>query len=64
MKWISVDDRLPEEDYRYLVTGTTQDITKPFILIAWFTPHIGEWELIMQPFAEAVTHWMPLPEAP
>jgi hypothetical protein len=57
--WISVEDRLPKENGRYLImtvfkntpvryTSYKKEIDYPW---AWF----GEGE---------VTHWMPLPEPP
>lgn len=65
--WISVDDRLPTEDNRYLVLIPTLDDDLPSIALAWYNPGpeytIG-WSLLPRPLLEAITHWMPLPEPP
>ena len=53
-EWTSVKDRLPENDGKYVV---------PFIGIAWYDPNFG-WSLLLKPFIEAITHWMPLPDLP
>jgi len=57
--WVSVDDRLPEEDEAYQVTdGTYVNISE------WD----GEDELFLPcadaPFFGSVTHWQPLPLPP
>ena len=62
-EWISVDERLPEENERYLacvkIAHLAFDITMVVIVgynkIHGFDVISGE---------ETVTHWMPLPEAP
>ena len=74
-KWISVDDRLPDETGRYLAVkkriapdtlgGNRTDI----VIIRFFEDsgfkmpiHIPDW--INEEINEEVTHWMPLPEPP
>lgn len=52
MEWISVNDRLPEKNGRYLVTCVGIDI--PQIRL-----YEGTWDSLAE-----VTHWMPLPELP
>ncbi len=61
MNWISVKDRLPEQDGRYAVCYRFKD--QPFLKI-----YIGDWmygigwaNLLSD---TQITHWMPLPEAP
>ena len=63
-KWINVDERLPEENGRYLVCVAIrhlvfEDLTMVVIMgynkIKGFDVVSGE---------EIVTHWMPLPEPP
>ena len=63
-EWISVDERLPEENGRYLVCVAIrhlvfEDLTMVVIMgynkINGFDVVSGE---------ETVTHWMPLPSAP
>lgn len=51
-EWISVDDRLPEKNGKYLVVckGLKSPVVRPFV-----TTFMSLQE---------VTHWMPLPEMP
>jgi len=62
MKWISVKDRLPEDEF-VLVCACMGE--KPLIISAWCnnTGDKPTWSLV-DPVADAITHWMPLPEAP
>jgi len=62
-EWTSVKDRLPEKDGKYVVHVPTADESMPFIGIAWYDPNFG-WSLLLKPFIEAITHWMPLPDLP
>ena len=60
-EWISVDERLPETNGRVLACDSEGDIsTATFARVGmqglWFTSAIGR--------NQAITHWMPLPEAP
>ena len=74
-KWISVDDRLPDETGRYLAVkkriapdelgGNRTDIVilRFFVGDGFRMPtHIPDW--INEEINEEVTHWMPLPEPP
>lgn len=74
-KWISVDDRLPEETGRYLAVkkriapdelgGNRTDIVilRFFVDDGFRMPtHIPDW--INEEINEEVTHWMPLPPEP
>ena len=74
-KWISVDDRLPEETGRYLAVkkriapdelgGNRTDIVilRFFVDDGFRMPtHIPDW--INGEINEEVTHWLPLPELP
>ena len=74
-KWISVDDRLPDETGRYLAVkkriapdclgGNRTDIVilRFFVDKGFRMPtHIPDW--INEEINEEVTHWMPLPEPP
>jgi hypothetical protein len=60
MDWISVKDRLPEEDDDYLVYGEDH---RGFIFTGcdWFVVDCKDWW--NNPHGQ-VTHWMPLPEPP
>ena len=78
-QWISVNDRLPEEDKAYLVT--TNDFgNRQGVNIRWFAKDgetVDEYELAGQKCVwyfydgeygyvstNSVTHWMPLPDLP
>ena len=74
-KWISVDNRLPDETGRYLAVkkriapdelgGNRMDIViLRFSVDDGFRMpiHIPDW--INEEIKEEVTHWMPLPEPP
>jgi hypothetical protein len=61
-EWISVEDRLPDEDGEYL----TWDGLVCFLI--WFNASLGLWNVSeggdTSSAIRGVTHWMPLPEAP
>lgn len=59
-KWIDVDERLPEESGQYIVM--IKEAKEPTFL--WYTTHRAAWEDEYFNAPYAVTHWMPLPEAP
>ena len=78
-QWISVNNRLPEEDKAYLVT--TNDFgNRQGVKIRWFAKDgeaVDEYDLAGQKYVwyfydgeygyvstNSVTHWMPLPLAP
>ena len=63
-KWISVEDRLPEENGRYLVCVAIrhlvfEDLT--MVVIMGYNKTNG-FDVVSG--EETVTHWMPLPKAP
>lgn len=61
MKWISVDDRLPERDTDVLVFGEHMNTQVGFLFSSnelWFLTLMDMDEIV------DVTHWMPLPEPP
>lgn len=62
-KWISVKDRLPEEEGTYLVVHQSpiRDVT-----LAWFSGNENGWLAIDESFYEdeIITYYMPLPEPP
>lgn len=64
MIWIAVEDRLPEKEGVYLIHAPSADPDKPFIHVAWWSNSNQRWELIAISWANAVTHWMPLPKPP
>ena len=56
-EWISVDERLPEEDMRVLVyINSERSYTK------LDTDRMGDGEWVR--WDKDITHWMPLPEVP
>lgn len=65
-EWISVEDRLPEENHDGSVNAVL--VTDGFVQhMAYFTR--GEWRFaesgeIKEPMWYSVTHWMPLPQPP
>ena len=78
-EWISVEDRLPENDGSYLVTMNSFGGYK-YIDVRWFAKDgeaVNEYELAGQENVwyyhdsewgyisiDSVTHWMPIPEPP
>ena len=67
-KWISVTERLPDEDGSYLVTTTTGAVTTARYYVSKTFPAT---KLLPEYTSQAkwqsnrdVTHWMPLPEPP
>lgn len=57
-EWISVKDRLPEDDSHVICCTVTKKGTKN-IIIGYYMD--GAWRCGMN---SNVTHWMPLPEPP
>jgi hypothetical protein len=55
--WISVSERLPEDDGRYLITAERFS-DGPCIDMVWYRRGTREFDALH------VTHWMPLPAAP
>ena len=59
-KWISVEDRLPEESGSYLVCTRRSDA-----FTAHFYLNTNEWKSHFAGSAgKHITHWLPLPPAP
>ncbi len=56
MKWISVEDRLPE-DYQDVLVWE-EHAGRDYVL-SWYAPFCGWWKETPD-----VTHWMPLPDPP
>ena len=57
-RWISVEERLPEQRDAYLAATTDGDVYD-----AEFIPSVKQW-WIDDDLRLDVTHWMPLPEPP
>ena len=60
-EWISVDERLPEDQQRVLTIDTEGEMQVCFYKTAWkgiFQMYHGLVKIFN------ITHWMPLPEAP
>lgn len=57
MRWIPVEERLPEEKQRVIVRCERVGTSACWIL--W-----GNWMTDIGPGAGKVTHWMPLPKLP
>lgn len=59
-KWISVEDRLPDESGSYLVCTR-----RSYAFTAHFYLNTNEWKSHFAGSAgKHITHWMPLPEPP
>jgi len=58
-EWVSVKDRLPEDDSEYFIW---HDYYKK-IMLANFAPQSRARDFAV-PMSAFVTHWMPLPEPP
>lgn len=56
-KWISVDERLPDEHGHYLIVDE-----KRYMMVALWTKQFGWFSSINH--RDKITHWMPLPQPP
>lgn len=66
MKWIPVEERLPEYNKRILVTDIRDGYMSVTVLMKGWGGRDDGWEGedgYMLP-VEEITHWMPLPEMP
>lgn len=59
-EWISVSEGLPEEDVRVLVHINPNSKWNTEVRLDTDRRHKNSWVR----WGEAITHWMPLPEAP
>ena len=61
-KWISVEERLPEESgyYLYLCDSPIRGLQNG-VGVSYFQHKAKLWKKVYNP---CVTHWMPLPETP
>lgn len=55
-QWISVEERLPDEQGRFLIVDKEGQMNTAF-----YTPRFGWFSHFR---IKNITHWMPLPEAP
>lgn len=60
-RWISVEERLPENGTRCLVVRYDYVTDTPFVDMLWFD---NSWWNRINSGDYAVTHWMPLPQPP
>ena len=58
-QWISVKDRLPENDVEVMLYDTDCGI-----VLGWYDKEIGDFAADFISPLDAVTHWQPLPEKP
>ena len=56
-EWISVDERLPDENGRFLTVDKKGDM-----MVCYWEKHFGWFAMVCN--KNAITHWMPLPEPP
>lgn len=59
-EWISVNDRLPEDENEYLVFTNSEILGFAYfdVLEGWLISWVEGFE------KDDITHWMPLPEPP
>ena len=60
-KWISVEERLPEEEGDYLTCNVAKMFPKHSIHFTYFRAGDRYWDFV---WSNEITHWMPLPEPP
>ena len=63
MNWISIEDKLPDEDGKYFIFAKSMDIKKPFLGVAWYDPKFG-WSGIPTVWIDAISHWTSFPKPP
>ena len=63
-EWISVEDRLPEEEGLYLCWFGKNKHTKGALMCNYIADLGGFGSLISLEKFDKITHWMPLPEGP
>ena len=63
-EWISVEERLPEENGRYLVCVNVSHLAFTNLTIIAVMEYGKKHGFYLYSEDEPVTHWMPLPEAP
>ena len=56
-EWISVEERLPDENGRFLTVDKKGDM-----MVCYWEKHFGWFAMVCN--KNAITHWMPLPEPP
>ena len=56
-EWISVEERLPDENGRFLTVDKKGDM-----MVCYWEEHFGWFAMVCN--KNAITHWMPLPEPP
>ena len=62
MEWISVEDRLPDDESGYRVLVYANDIVSGWVEIVSFAR--GEWFLDCSVYPAIITHWQKLPDNP
>lgn len=64
MEWISVKDRLPEDDSNVLAWSSEIKNPNCAVDVAFLCALDGKWAGNNSYFVKGITHWMPLPETP
>lgn len=62
MKWISVNERLPDDMCDKLVFDIRSETQCQYI--SYYNPQENNWKRTVDKKPIKVTHWMPLPEPP
>ncbi len=64
MPWHPYPETKPPKTGPYLVHVPTGDPDSPLIWCAWYEPAADSFSLRPAKFADAITHWMELPDPP
>jgi len=64
MEWISVEDRLPEDNDQYLVKVPNSPFNRKGFAVSGFSKSIKPNFSYDRTHMDSVTHWMPLPNPP
>ena len=62
--WVPISERLPDKDALYIVHAPSADPERPLIHVAWYEPDGYGWSFLPKVWTDAITHWMPMPDAP
>jgi hypothetical protein len=63
-EWISIEDRLPEDEQNVLLCDAGQNTRLPFVGTYEDLPFAPGFYIPTIPYRMFVTHWMPLPDIP
>ena len=64
MEWISVNDRLPEEEVKVLTFHKKKGFHIDYMIFLGKLQNNPLWACVLEEEYNLVSHWMPLPEPP